>query len=224
MDEIKPLEDVDNLSYAFNFLKDNTREILEELCFQLDVKTPYEFVFKNMDGTPYYNSDVVITPGNPPTIIIVDAFVIECIAGRKRALYYKDRLRRAVEHLPRMHRTLSNLVPLSKAIELRRDAKRWSRALAPELTDRINSADIEIVYSVTVKDKITGTSITLSGDNPYELKEQAIRRVSKMVYEKEDFEELHDFIKGLRLAKSKPKEVQSVSVGGAEGETRLKFE
>jgi uncharacterized protein (UPF0216 family) len=170
------------LAESFAYLREHTPDICKELCFQLDVKTPYNIVFKDMSDTEWANRDVIITPGNPPTIIIVDMFVIECITGRKRALYYKDRLRRAIEHLPRMHRTLSNLILRDTAISLRRDAKRWARDTVPGLKEVIHESKLKISYSVTVKDQVTGTEITLNGDDPYELKKDAIKRVSRMVF------------------------------------------
>lgn len=214
------MEETDNLREAFDFLQKETPEMCEKICQRLGLTTPYIIQFCNLSDTENQDKDIVLTPGNPPILIISDLFILQCITERKHKSYYRARIEAGLERIYKVHRTLGNLVSRDVAIALRKDAKEWARTTVPGLVDKIAEKYLEFEWTIKVKDSVTQTSITLHGDNPTELKDTAVKRLSRMVYERADMDDFHEMLKELRHSQSSDKP-NSITIGGKDGEERI---
>src|SRR5882672_5902970 len=74
--------------------------------------------------------DIIIKGGNPPTIIIPMLFIARTFFSTKNrnVKYFRDRLERALEKVPRSTRTLSNNISRQFALILPEKKDRWKKA------------------------------------------------------------------------------------------------
>ncbi len=201
-------------------------QLAEKIAFKHGIHTPYQIEFKNLDGTENYNDDILLLPGNPVTIVLSDKYILSCILTKRSPIYFRHRLEQAIEKLPRMHRTLSNLIPLSVAIALRKDAKKFVRIASPDYEKRLLREEyLEIDYSVTVRDKVTGTEVRLNGKNPVMLKQEALERLSMTVFERDELVEMLEELDDIRKAKQNQVDSPSaIRIGGDDNEIRERRE
>lgn len=150
--------------------------------------------------------DLMILPGNPPKLWVTWLFISRSLALRNtKVTLFRDRLERALERLPMMRRTLLNNIRPNNALILRKDYTRWLRTKL-EVVEDLPLECFEFSYSVTVKEKDTGMSLTLHGDKVEELKSlkyQAIHRISRIVQTNEDIVRFREILKEMKEDKPK---------------------
>lgn len=190
-----------NLTEILTALKHGTDNIAHDICAKHGYKTPYEIHFKNLDE---YNppSDIIISAGNPVDITMSQTFVLWCLVYEKKYIF-RRKISAALEHMHHVHRTLRHPVPIDKAYALRKDAMNWVKTVAPDLPRNIDVRYLDVSFSVTVEDKISHMSLTLHGNDPELIKNEAINRLSNQVYENYDYEDMHEKLKEIQLARSK---------------------
>jgi len=187
---------------------------LDELASVREIYTPYD-----LSVASDLADDICICAGSIPKIIISLRFILTVLQNKDDKLLTK-RLQKTLDVLPKMHHSLS-LVPRYKAIALKQEAKAWTKTLVPDLVTVLSERFLTVTHSVTVTDTITNTSITLTGNDPKELKQQAIQRLSKIVLENEDVAELYE---ALDYANSH-KEVKPIEVRlSGQNEDRLTYD
>lgn len=170
---------------------------------------------------------VIIKAGNPPVIAISKLYIIAQIEHSKTGILpgLRDTMERSLEFLPRMYHTLS-LIPIADAVALRKDSKKWAKALLGDNFKTIlDDRWFKVSYSVTVTDILTNTSRTLNGDNIQDLTIKAKQELSNMIIQDEALEEFRDMQERKEVAKGKeikPNEI-SVSIGEGRLETRVEY-
>lgn len=219
--------ETDKLFLLFQWLREGTEdsqsitELANKLASKNNLKTPFKIDFRNFqdDLAPY---DIIISPGNPVEIYINDRFCLELILDKKSSRHFKQRLEQALERMHKVHRTLKHLIPLSTAIAFKKEARDYIKIPNPEFVEGILANKyIEVSYQVTVKDTISNTEITLSGLDPIELRDQAVKRLSLTVFSNEEFMDLLREMEESRKFKVEAKESQ-ILIGGEENELREK--
>lgn len=190
---------------------------------------------------------VIIKAGNPPVIAISKLYIVhQLLQGLRQdeidtqfsakitkaelgfveiIPYLREVMERSLEFLPRMHHTLS-LIPIADAVALRKDSKKWAKALLGDSFKTIlDDRWFKVSYSVTVTDILTNTSRTLNGDNIQDLTIKAKQELSNMIIQDEALEEFRDMQERKEVAKGKeikPNEI-SVSIGEGRLETRVEY-
>lgn len=213
---MNPIEEV------FEELKVEIDKSIEVLKEQHSIPSiPHECKYRNFLGTEHETYDLMILPGSPVQIVFNDQYILSCLLGIRTPEYFQKRLHQAVGKLARMHRTLRHLIPLHTAIALKNESKAFSRIPNPKFLENrlLNSKDLDISYSVTVLDNITGTSISMNGLDPDEIKKEAIHRLSQIIFSREDLMEMMEQIQEMKKFKPDTKE-QSITIGGKDGEFR----
>lgn len=206
-----------NASDITKIVKYATEQLCADLCTKKGYSTGYELYFKNFEDE-FAGKDILLLAGNPVKIYLNLDFAINCFVNKKTVIF-KDRLDRGLEKVRQMTRTLSNNLNPNLAIELKSDSKRWDKVIIPWLSSRIATKYLNVVYTVSVEDTVSGISISLHGDNPASLREEAIRRISEQIYERADIEDLIE-----TFTHSKDLIVDKVSIGGGDNESRVKIE
>lgn len=203
-------------------------QIAEKLSKQRGFRTPYQLIIQPELPIDSKNREriVIIQAGNIPLIRLSREYIIACVSNGKEVGLPKlrDTLERSLEILPKMQHTLS-LVPIRESIALRKDAKNWSKANIPNYNPILDDRFLEISYSVIVKDKLSGTSITKTGKDIIQITKQAKENLSRLVLENEEMEEYRD--NQLDYERSKMKEIKpntvSISIGDNRTETNLEY-
>lgn len=131
--------------------------------------------------------DLFILPG--PRLYITFIFLGRCFFIEKTNVpLFRDRLERALERLPDMRRTLLNNIKNDSALVLRRDYSRWLKTKL-EVVDMLDESFFTTSYSVTVTEKLSGMSLTVSTKSKAELllaQEDAKKRISRIVQSNEE--------------------------------------
>jgi len=203
---------MNNLNEIFVEIKSETESLAKHICKIHGYHTPYQIHFKNFES-PNDGDDIMICPGNPVDILISHKFILWCLLYEKN-IVYRAKLSSALEHMHYMHRTLSHIVSTNTSIVSRRDTKNWTKVVTPFIPHKIASQYLEIEYSVTVTDKVTGMSIELHGNDINELRTKAIERLSRTVFEREDLEELHEALEEINRQKKLKKEPEKIIIDG----------
>lgn len=191
------------------------KERAEEICTKYGYKTPYELDFRMFYGD-LKEYDIIMLPGSPVMITFNDSYILECFSGFKSPLYFQSRLRQSLDRMHFMHRTLRHPIPLAKAKALRKEAKAFINIPTPSFEDKIlHSKYLDISYSVTVTDNLTGTSITIHGDNPIEIKKDAVKRLSRTIYDRDELLEVFETKEF--IPEHQPTQIK---IGGQDGEVR----
>ena len=203
-------------------------EYAEKICRKRGFKTPYNLIVKA--ELPNDSKDreriIIIKAGSVPTVFISQMYIMACIASSKEANIpsLRDSIERALEYLPKMMHTLA-LVPVADAIALRKDSKRWYKANIPNLIKQYDDRYLEYSFSVTVSDRITGTSVTRNGMNVEDIKQKAKTDLIKLIQENEEMDEMREIVEEVNRVKKlevKPNEV-SLTIGNGEIETRMEY-
>lgn len=211
-------------------------QILHDLAKKIAQKrgfhTPYDILVLPELPLDSKNREriVIIKAGTPPQIVVSRLYIEACVGmknNRDKTILLpslRETIERCLEFLPKMHHTLT-VVPIAEAVALRKDSKRWMKALAPDLRTELAESNFEWSYSVTVTDKYTKTSVTKHGVDINEIKNQAKKTLSKLIIEDEEMEAWREeqINKGI-VAKmeTKPNSVE-LTVGEGRIETTLGY-
>lgn len=192
-------------------------QLATDICKKNRIRTPYVIQFKDLNETPNYNDDIIISPSDPVIITLNNRYILECLIEKRNPLYFRQRLKQALERIHLLQRTLRHPVPLTIAIALRKEAKKWIKIPKPIFEKRfLSETKLEIKYTITVTHSVSGTQITLSGTDPLELKRIAISRISNTILSNQD---LMDMIQDIEDMKGFEKKIEpeGIAIGGIDG-------
>lgn len=133
--------------------------------------------------------DIMLLVGDPPKLLVTMIFIGRCfLLTKTNVSLFRDRLERAIERLPMMRRTLLNNIKPDTALILRRDYTRWLRTRM-EVEHDLDESYFECSYSITVKEKLSGISLTIPLQNKRDLsiaEGDAKRRISRIIQASEE--------------------------------------
>lgn len=185
------------------------------------------------------NDDVVIVSGNPPTIIFSLRFILEVLAMQMDEEKYsrqvlgrailRDRIERAMERIPKLTRTLTNLVPYDSAVALRKEMKTWRHTAAPDFVYGLPDKYFEVTYSIKVKEVISGAElehVDIPEKKVATVVEAIKTRLGRMVLATESYEDLVEMLAEYNHIKDKeiiPAAVHIQSDGEGNVNTKMEY-
>lgn len=183
------------------------KEKVDKISEEYDLPHKFEIVISADESISVYQGhlvDVRLEAGNPPKMIIPIMFIMRCesMDYEKGNELFTNRIWRALQKYSRMERTLRHNIPHDRALVWINDPKRkgWQKTYGLTQTTKpaIPKEDLEITYMVSIKDKITGLSFTaVSNKSGEDAKNEAITRLTNIVFANEEIEEFRDLAKKL---------------------------
>lgn len=136
--------------------------------------------------------DILLRAGDPVEIIVSHVFIYDCITFN-RGHRLKDRIERALEAAPKVHKTLSNykIIGYRESLALMKDARKFIQSANPDAyIDKISSRFFKKTYSVKIEDSITGMTVEMSGKDLTKIELEANRRLVHMIEADQEGEEV----------------------------------
>lgn len=198
------------------------QSVAEEMAEIRGITTPFKVEFRNLffNGPDYSDKDILIVSGNPVIVVFNDRFALQLALERRKVGIVRKRLNEVLDKIPKLHRTLRHPIPLSKAKAYRAEKREWVNISAPVFEDKLVKSDqLEFSYSITVRDKITDTVVTLNGSDPGELKKLAINRLSTLIFSNAELLDLIDQMDEMRKHKIEHP-LNEITLGGSDDEHR----
>jgi hypothetical protein len=216
------------------YLQPVIQALATKICTRRGFRTPYYLTVEDTLPKDSKERDriILIKAGNPPTICVSKEYIELCVKLAEQSKSdllpsLRDTIERALEYIPRMQNTLS-VVPLAEAIAMRRDSKKWAKALVPELHTTLEDEYFDIQFSVTITDMITGSTVTKSVKKLSEM-DKMIDKIkfdlSRMVIASRELEEaIENKRRGniVRLQQAKAAEI-GVSIDGDKLDTKMEY-
>lgn len=194
-----------------NNLEQIIRDEVEKISKKHHLPHQFEIIVTTDEDISTYKGnlvDIKLEAGNPPKMIFPMIFVGRCfLAEKPNLILFRDRVVRALEKYPRMLITLSHNIPRNLSLILVKDLYKWNKTQQLEQYEPdywIPPEDLEITYSATVRDKITGVAFTDFDSDAKKAREKAFTRVFNVLRNNEEMQRFKDLAKALTEPVSVP--------------------